>query len=139
LSLLYREEEREMLPLCRDEGVGVIPWSPLARGRLARPWGEHTPRIATDRFGATLFARTEANDRVVAEALAEVAAQRGATRAQVALAWLLRTPGITAPIIGASKPGHFDEAVAALATELSAAEVAALEAPYLPHAVVGLE
>ena len=139
LSLLYREEEREMLPLCRDEGVGVIPWSPLGRGRLARPWGEHTPRIASDTFGAGLFARTEANDRAVAEALAGVAAQRGATRAQVALAWLLRTPGITAPIIGASKPGHFDDALAALKIELSEAEVAALEAPYLPHAVVGFE
>ena len=139
LSLLYREEEREMLPLCRDEGVGVIPWSPLARGRLARPWGEHTPRIASDAFGAGLFARTEANDRAVAEALAGVAAQRGATRAQVALAWLLRTPGVTAPIIGASKPGHFEDALAALKIDLSEAEVTALEAPYLPHAVVGFE
>ena len=139
LSLLYREEEREMLPLCRDEGVGVIPWSPLARGRLARPWGEDTPRIASDAFGAGLFARTEANDRAVAEALAGVAAQRGATRAQVALAWLLRTPGVTAPIIGASKPGHFEDALAALKIDLSEAEVTALEAPYLPHAVVGFE
>ena len=139
LSLLYREEEREMLPMCRDEGVGVIPWSPLARGRLARPWGEHTPRIASDAFGATLFARTAANDRAVAEALAGVAAQRGATRAQVALAWVLRTPGITAPIIGASKPGHVEDAAAALKIELSDAEVAALEGAYLPHAVVGFE
>ena len=139
LSLLYREEEREMLSLCRDDGVGVIPWSPLARGRLARPWGEHTPRIASDAFGATLFARTEANDRAVAEALAGVAAERCATRAQVALAWVLRTPGITAPIIGASKPGHIDDAAAALKIDLSEAEVAALEAPYLPHAVVGFE
>ncbi len=139
LSLLYREEEREMLPLCRDDGVGVIPWSPLARGRLARPWGEHTPRIASDAFGATLFARTEANDRAVAEALAGVAAERSATRAQVALAWVLRMPGITAPIIGASKPGHIDDAAAALKIDLSEAEVAALEAPYLPHAVVGFE
>ena len=139
LSLLYREEEREMLPMCRDEGVGVIPWSPLARGRLARPWGEHTPRIASDAFGATLFARTAANDRAVAEALAGVAAQRGATRAQVALAWVLRTPGITAPIIGASKPGHVEDAAAALKIELSDAEVAALEEAYLPHAVVGFE
>jgi aryl-alcohol dehydrogenase-like predicted oxidoreductase len=139
LSLLYREEEREMLPLCRDDGVGVIPWSPLARGRLARPWGEHTARIASDTYGATLFAHTEENDRAVAEALATVAAQRGATRAQVALAWLLCKPGITAPIIGASKPGHFDDAVAALAIELGDEEVAALEAAYLPHAVVGFD
>jgi aryl-alcohol dehydrogenase-like predicted oxidoreductase len=139
LNLLYREEEREMLPLCIDQGVGVIPWSPLARGRLARPWGEHTPRIASDAFGATLFAQTEENDQKVAEALAAVAARRGATRAQVALAWLLRKPGITAPIVGASKPGHFADADAALTLDLSDAEVQALEAPYLPHAVVGFD
>ncbi len=137
LSLLYREEEREMLPLCRDQGIAVIPWSPLARGRLARPWGEHTSRIAGDAFGATLFEHTEATDRGVADALAAVAAQRGVARAQVALAWLLHKPGITAPIIGASKPEHFDDAIAALTLELDASEVAALEAPYLPHAVVG--
>jgi aryl-alcohol dehydrogenase-like predicted oxidoreductase len=139
LSLLYREEEREMLPLCIDQGVGVIPWSPLARGRLARPWGEHTPRIASDEFGATLFAHTEGNDRLVADALGRLAEQRGVPRAQLALAWLLRKPGISAPIVGASKPGQIDDAVAALAVELSAAEVAALEAPYLPHAQVGFE
>ena len=136
-SLLYREEEREMLPLCRDQGVGVIPWSPLARGRLARPWGEHTPRIASDVFGAGLFAHTEAADRGVADALATLSAQRGLPRAQLALAWLLRQPGLSAPIIGASKLGHFDDAVAALDVTLSDAEAAALEAPYLPHAVVG--
>ena len=138
-SLLYREEEREMLPLCRDQGVGIIPWSPLARGRLARPWGEHTPRIASDVFGAGLFQHTEANDRQVAEALAGVAAQRGLPRAQVALAWLLAQPGLTAPIIGASKPGQIDDAVAALGVQLSAEEIKTLEAPYLPHAVVGVE
>ena len=138
-SLLYREEEREMLPLCRDQGVGVIPWSPLARGRLARPWGEHTPRIASDVFGAGLFQHTEANDRQVAEALAGVAARRGLPRAQVALAWLLAQPGLTAPIIGASSPGQIDDAVAALAVELSAEDIQALQAPYLPHAVVGVE
>ena len=139
VSLLYREEEREMLPLCLDQGVGVIPWSPLARGRLARPWGEHTPRIASDAFGATLFAHTEENDRDVAAALATVAAQRVVSRAQVALAWLLRKPGITAPIIGASKPAHFDDAVAALGLDLSDAEVATLEAPYRPHPLVGFD
>jgi aryl-alcohol dehydrogenase-like predicted oxidoreductase len=138
-SLLYREEEREMLPLCRDQDVGVIPWSPLARGRLARPWGEHTPRIASDVFGTGLFAHTEAADRRVSDALATLSAQRGLPRAQLALAWLLRQPGLTAPIIGASKPEHFDDAVAALAVTLSDAEAAALEAPYLPHAVVGFE
>ncbi len=138
-SLLYREEEREMLPLCRDQGVGLIPWSPLARGRLARPWGEHTPRIASDVFGTGLFAHTEAADRGVADALAALSAARGLPRAQLALAWLLRQPGLTAPIIGASRPGHFDDAVAALGVTLSDAEAAALEAPYLPHAVVGFE
>ncbi len=137
LSLLYREEEREMLPLCADQGVGVIPWSPLARGRLARPWGQHTPRIASDVFGASLFAHTEANDQAVHAALAQVAAGRGAPLAAVALAWLLQKPGITAPIIGASKPGHFDDAVAALAITLTADEISLLQAPYLPHAVVG--
>jgi len=139
LSLIYREEEREMLPLCRDQGVGILPWSPLGRGRLARPWGEHTPRIASDAFGATLFAQTEDNDRRVAEALAGVATQRGVPRAQVALAWLLGQPGVTAPIVGASKPGHLIDAVAALDLTLQPEEVAALQAPYLPHAVVGFE
>jgi aryl-alcohol dehydrogenase-like predicted oxidoreductase len=139
LSLIYREEEREMLPLCLDQGVGVIPWSPLARGRLARPWGEHTPRIASDAFGAKLFVHTEDNDRQVAQALATIARERSAAHASVALAWLLGTPGVTAPIVGASKPEHLEDAVAALKIELSAAERNALEAPYLPHAVVGFE
>ena len=139
LSLLYREEEREMLPLCRDQGVAVLPWSPLARGRLARPWGEHTPRIASDAFGAKLFARTQDNDRDIVEALGKLAVQRGVPRAQLALAWLLDTPGVTAPIIGASKPQHLLDAVAALSVSLSAEERAALEAPYQPHPVVGFE
>jgi aryl-alcohol dehydrogenase-like predicted oxidoreductase len=137
INLLYREEEREMLPLCQDQGVGVIPWSPLARGRLARPWGEHTPRIATDVFGTSLFQHTEGNDALVHAALARVAAARGAALAAVALAWLLQKPGVTAPIIGASKPVHFDDAAAALDITLTAEEIAALQAPYLPHAVVG--
>lgn len=139
LSLLYREEEREMLPLCQDQGLGVIPWSPLARGRLARPWGERTPRIDSDVFGASLFKHTETNDALVHAALAQVAAQRGVALAAVALAWMLQKPGVTAPIIGASKPGHFDDAVAALAVTLTADEIATLQAPYLPHAVVGFE
>ena len=137
LSLLYREEEREMLPLCRDQGVGVIPWSPLARGRLARPWGQATPRIASDAFGQTLFAHTEDNDREIAAALARVAAARAAPLAQVALAWVLARPGVSAPIVGVSKPEHLDDAVAALALTLSGDEIAALDAPYRPHAVVG--
>ena len=138
LSLLYREEEREMLPLCRDQGVGVIPWSPLARGRLARPWGEHTPRVASDAYGRTLFMHTGEADRGVAEVLASVAQARGASLAQVALAWVLRVPGVTAPILGASRREHFDDAVAALRLELTGAEVSALEGAYLPHAVVGM-
>lgn len=138
-SLLYREEEREMLPLCIDQGVGVIPWSPLARGRLARPWGEHTPRIATDAYGRTLFQHTEDNDREVAEALGHAAAARGLPRAQLALAWVLGKPGITAPIVGASKPQQLHDAIAALDVTLSADEVQALEAPYRPHPVVGFE
>ena len=137
LSLLYREEEREMLPLCQDQGVGVIPWSPLARGRLARPWGAHTPRVETDVFGASLFKHTEANDSTVHAALVQVATARGAPLAAVALAWLLQKPGVTAPIIGASQPLHFDDALAALDITLTGDEVAALQAPYLPHAVVG--
>ncbi len=136
-SLLYREEQREMLPLCRDQGVGVIPWSPLARGRLARPWGQGTPRIETDVFGSSLFAKTEDNDREVAAALAQLAGARGAPLAQVALAWVLAQPGITAPIVGVSKPEQLDDAVAALALKLNGEEIAALEAPYRPHAVVG--
>ncbi|MEZ5726918.1 MAG: aldo/keto reductase [Burkholderiaceae bacterium] len=137
LSLIYREEEREMLPLCADQGVGVIPWSPLGRGRLTRPWGQHTPRIATDVFGTGLFEHTEAADRRVAEALAAVAGKRGAPLAQVALAWVLRKPEVSAPIIGASRPTHLDDAVAALELSLEDAEVEALEAPYAPHGVVG--
>jgi 1-deoxyxylulose-5-phosphate synthase len=137
LNLLYREEEREMLPLCLDQGVGVIPWSPLARGRLARPWGEHTPRIESDTFGATLFGKTDDNDRQVTEALAQVAAARGAPMARVALAWLLGKPGVTAPIVGASKPKHLEDAITALELQLGDAEVAALEAPYQPHPLVG--
>lgn len=137
LSLLYREEEREMLPLCRDQGVAVIPWSPLARGRLARPWGEQTPRIASDTFGASLFAHTEAADARVAQALDALARARGLPHAQLALAWLLHTPGVTAPIIGASRSSHLDDAVAALDVKLDAAEIQALEAPYVPHPIVG--
>ena len=138
LNLLYREEEREMLPLCLDQGVGVIPWSPLARGRLARPWGEVTQRQDNDVFGKTLFAHSEDNDREVAAALAQVAAARGVARAQVALAWVLAQPGVTAPIVGVAKPEQLHDAVAALALRLSDEERAALEAPYRPHPVVGL-
>jgi aryl-alcohol dehydrogenase-like predicted oxidoreductase len=136
-SLLYREEEREMLPLCRDQGVGVIPWSPLARGRLARPWGQHTPRIASDDFGSKLFAHTEDNDREVAQALADMARARDLPRAQIALAWVLAQPGISAPIIGVSRTEQLEDAVAALTVTLGGDEMDRLQAPYRPHPVVG--
>ena len=139
LNLLYREEEREMLPLCRSEGIGVIPWSPLARGRLARPW-EDTPsteRAATDQFGKTLYARTQDADRAVVEAVQKLAKSRGLPAAQIALAWLLAKPGVTAPIVGATKPEHLKDAVAAVAVKLSDEEIKTLEAAYVPHLVAG--
>ncbi|MBB3951397.1 aldo/keto reductase [Aureimonas jatrophae] len=137
VNLLYREEEREMLPLCREEGIGVIPWSPLARGRLTRDWDETSERSQSDTFGRTLYEHTAEADRRVVEAVAEIAKARGVPRAQVALAWVLQVPGITAPIVGATKPHHLDDAVAALAIKLTPDEIRELEAPYVPHAVVG--
>ncbi|THG41951.1 aldo/keto reductase [Sphingomonas olei] len=137
LNLLYREEEREMLPLCAAEGIGVIPWSPLARGRLTRDWDESTPRSETDKFGQTLYRRTAEADRKVVEAVASVAAGRGVPRAQIALAWVLAKPEVSAPIVGASKAAHLEDAIAALDIVLSDAEIAELEAAYVPHAVVG--
>jgi aryl-alcohol dehydrogenase-like predicted oxidoreductase len=136
-NLLYREEEREMLPLCRSEKIGVVPWSPLARGRLTRAWRESTPRIQSDEFGKTLYARTEDADRAVIDRLAEIAAARAVPMAQVALAWLLQNPLVTAPIVGASRLHHFDDAVAALSLQLTREEIAALEEPYVPHPVAG--
>jgi len=139
LNLLYREEEREMLPLCQEEGIGVIPWSPLARGRLARPWSEEpaTLRAGTDKFGSTLYKGGEEADRAIVAAVSRIAEARGVPMAQIALAWLLAKPGITAPIVGASKPQHLEDAVAALSVVLTAEEIAALEAPYLPRMVAG--
>ena len=136
-NLLYREEEREMMPLCEAEGVGVVPWSPLARGRLTRDWSETTNRLETDEFGKTLYAATEDADRRIIASVAEVAAGRGVPRAQVALAWLLQKPFITSPIVGASKLQHLDDAVAALSLKLTPEELASLEEPYVPHSVVG--
>jgi aryl-alcohol dehydrogenase-like predicted oxidoreductase len=137
VNLLYREEEREMLPLCRAEGIGVMPWSPLARGRLARPWDATSARAETDAYGRTLYAQTAEADRQVVEALGSVAARLGAPMAQVALAWLLQKDGVSAPIVGATKLQQLDDAVAALQLKLSPEDVAALEAPYVPHAVAG--
>jgi len=137
-NLLYREEEREMLPLCLAEGIGIIPWSPLARGRLARPWqAEQTKRFETDGFGKSLYSKMEILDRPVVDRLTQMASERGVTQAQLALAWMLSKPGITAPIVGATKPHHLTEAVAALSLRLTPQEIAALEEPYIPHPVAG--
>jgi 1-deoxyxylulose-5-phosphate synthase len=135
-NLLYREEEREMLPLCADQGVGVIPWSPLARGRLTRDWDTETARTETDEFGAHLY-RDE--DRATVEKVAEVAQRRGVSRAQVALAWLMAQPAVTSPIVGVTKPEHLRDAVAAVDLELSEEEVAELGAGYAPHPVAGFQ
>jgi aryl-alcohol dehydrogenase-like predicted oxidoreductase len=134
-NLLYREEEREMLPLCVDQGIGVIPWSPLARGRLTRDWDENTARGETDRF-VSLYPDS---DRAIVEAVARIAQRRGVPRAQVALAWVAGNPAVTAPIVGTSKPHHLDDALAALDLKLTEDEVAELEAPYVPHAVSGID
>ena len=138
-NLLYREEEREMLPLCLDQGIGVLPWSPLARGKLARPWdAEATKRSETDGYAKSLYSKTLEADHRVVNRLGELAAARGVPRAQLALAWLLSRPAITAPIVGATKPHHLEDAVAAVALKLSPDEIASLEGPYTPHPVLGL-
>jgi 1-deoxyxylulose-5-phosphate synthase len=136
-NLLNREEEREMFPLCADQEIGVLPWSPLARGRLARDWNESTKRMDTDEFGKTLYTAQVDSDRKIVGRVAEIAQKRGVPRAQVALAWMLQKPVITAPIVGASKPHHLDDAVAALSLSLTPQEIAALEEPYVPHPIVG--
>jgi 1-deoxyxylulose-5-phosphate synthase len=138
VNLLYREEEREMLPLCRAEGIGVIPWSPMARGRLTRDWRERSEREDTDEVGKRLYTAAVDADRAVIDAVARVAAARGVPRAQVALAWVIQQPDVTAPIIGASREGHLADAVAALDLRLTAEELASLEAPYVPHPVAGI-
>jgi aryl-alcohol dehydrogenase-like predicted oxidoreductase len=125
-----------MLPLCADQGVAVLPWSPLARGRLTRDWGESSERQETDVFGKSLYSTAESDRRIV-ERVAEVATQRGVTRAQIALAWVAQKSVVTAPIVGASRPQHLDDAVAALSLKLTPEEIAALEEPYTPHPVVG--
>ncbi len=137
LNLLHREEEREMLPLCADQGIGVIPWSPLARGRLTRDWNEISERQSKDIFGSTLYVAMQDADRKVIEAVGEVAKARGVPRAQIALAWVMQKSPVTAPIVGASKPHHLDDAIAALSLKLTPEEIAKLEAPYVPHPVVG--
>jgi aryl-alcohol dehydrogenase-like predicted oxidoreductase len=133
-NLLYREEEREMLPLCADQGIGVIPWSPLARGRLTRDWDAATARSETDGFGQRLYA---AEDRLIVEQVARVAEARGVPRAQIALAWLASRPAVTAPIVGATRPQHLDDAIAAIDVRLTPDEISQLEKPYVPHRIAG--
>ena len=137
LNLINREEEREMLPLCIDQGVGVIPWSPLARGKLTRDWEETTRRSENDQFGDYLYNATAEADRRVTAVVAEVAPELGVPRARVALAWLLQKPGITSPIIGVTQPHHLEDAVAALDLTLSQEHIKRLEEPYIPHPIVG--
>jgi aryl-alcohol dehydrogenase-like predicted oxidoreductase len=140
-NLLNREEEREMLGLCLTEGIGVLPWSPLARGRLTRAWESQssTTRSQTDGYGKQIYSGTEEADKSVVDRVGEIAEARGISRAQIALAWLLHQPAVTAPIVGATKPYHLEEAVGALAIKLSEAEIEALEVPYVPHPIVGFE
>ena len=133
-NLVYREEEREMLPLCIDQGVGVIPWSPLARGLLTRDVSSNTSRSETDEFGKTLYG--SANTEII-ERVAEIAAQRGVSRAQIALAWVAHHPAVTAPIVGATKQHHLDDAIASIDVVLTDDEVRALQAPYTPQPVSG--
>lgn len=139
INLLNREEEREMLPLCKDQKIAVMPWSPLARGRLTRAWDEVSERQKTDEFGKGLYTKSVESDRKIVEQVAAIAKKRGVPQAQVALAWVAQKPGITSPIIGASKPDHLTDAVAALSLKLTPEEVAALEASYVPHPVVGFQ
>ncbi|MGA5116093.1 aldo/keto reductase [Streptomyces pseudogriseolus] len=133
-NLLYREEEREMLPLCADQGVGVLPWSPLARGRLTRDWNVTTERSATDQFGSTLY---QEGDRAIVDAVARVAESRGVPRAQVALAWLLHQDTVTAPVVGAAKPSHIEDAVVAVDLALTDKELQQLAGPYASHPIAG--
>ncbi|TNV20584.1 aldo/keto reductase [Buttiauxella sp. B2] len=138
-NLLYREEELDMLPLCYEQGVAVIPWSPLARGKLTRPWGETTARSVSDEVGKGLYEGSKDNDALIAERLANVADDRGVTRAQVALAWLLSKPGIAAPIIGVSREHQLDDLLGAVDLTLKPEEIAELETIYQPHEKVGFK
>jgi aryl-alcohol dehydrogenase-like predicted oxidoreductase len=138
-NLLYREEEREMIPFCRAEGIGLVPWSPLARGRLTRPPETATIRSRTDEFGTRLYATTTEADGKVIGRVREIAAVHGVPPARVALAWLLQKPSVTAPIVGASKPQHLEDALAAVDLKLTAEQIRALEEPYVPHPIAGHE
>lgn len=135
VSLVYREEEREMLPLCRDQGIAVLPWSPLGGGKLTRPWGTETKRATTDRYNKSMYETT--GDRAIVEAVEQVAKARNSSMAEVAMAWLLQRAGITSPIVGVSKMRHLEDAIASVEIELTAEEIAKLEAPYSPRHVAG--
>jgi aryl-alcohol dehydrogenase-like predicted oxidoreductase len=137
VSLTYREEEREMLPLCRADGIAVLPWSPLGGGKLTRPWGSPTKRATTDRYNKSMYDDPESNDRAVVAALEELSGKRGVPMAQLAMAWVLSKPEVTSPIVGVSKSSHLEDAVAAVGLKLTAEEIAALEAPYQPRVVTG--
>jgi 1-deoxyxylulose-5-phosphate synthase len=137
LNLLNREEEREMLPLCADQGIAVMPWSPLARGRLTRAWNETSSRQETDEFGKKLYTQFPDSDRQIVDQVSAIAGARGVPRAQVAMAWLVQKKGVTSPIVGASKADHLKDAVAGLSLKLTAEEIASLEKPYVPHHVSG--
>ena len=137
-NLIYREEEREMIPLCASEGIAVIPWSPIARGKLARPWDDQsTARAAGDEFGKTLYNKMEDADHAIVDAVGALAAKYDVPRARIAIAWMLTKPAITSPIIGASKPHHLTDAIAALDVKLTSDDIATLEAPYVPHPIAG--
>jgi 1-deoxyxylulose-5-phosphate synthase len=138
-NLMYREEEREMLPLCKEENIAVVPWSPLAGGRLARESGASTDRSKMDEISKNLYAATAESDRKVVERLAEVAEKRGVPMAQVALAWLLQQEAVAAPIVGTTKISHIEDAVSALSIKLTPEEISLLEEPYAPHPVIGIE
>jgi aryl-alcohol dehydrogenase-like predicted oxidoreductase len=137
-NLMYREEEREMMPLCKEDKIGVMPWSPLAAGRLARPWGETDDRAKVDVIGNSIYGSTADADRQVVERVAEIAAKRGVPMPQVALAWLLQKEPVTAPIVGTTEISHIEDAVAALSIHLTSEEMAFLEEPYVPHPVLGM-
>jgi aryl-alcohol dehydrogenase-like predicted oxidoreductase len=138
LNLLNREEEREMLPLCIDQGIGVLPWSPLARGKLTRPWDQTSERAETDVFGKTLYG-TERGDPEIVSRVLNLAEARKVPPAQIALAWVAQKHGVTAPILGASKPHHLADAVAALNLQLTTEEIKDLESPYMPHSIAGFQ
>ncbi len=137
LNLVYREEEREMIPLCLDQGVGLMPWSPMARGRLTRPHGQQTERMKTDLVGQSLSQTTDVEDGRVISVVEQIAGERSVPMAQIALAWVLAKRGVSAPIVGASKAPQLDDAIAALELVLTDDEIKRLEAPYVPHAVTG--